>query len=185
MIGLIERNILGVLSVFSTSPGSRLRRNQIKELTGIPNVVLDKNLAKLFNLKILVKKKGLISLNLANDEIKKIIKVLMENYDKFKYLPLREYFMIVHIIDEILVVRGIEEMYLFGSYSKLTFNQKSDVDFAIISDDVNKKKIAGIIKKLEKRYKKKIEIHYFSRDFYKNKRDSLVKDILRNGVKVV
>jgi len=33
--------------------------------------------------------------------------------------------------------------------------------------------------------KKSIEIHYFKTNFYKNKKDPLVKDILRNGVKLL
>ena len=74
---------------------------------------------------------------------------------------------------------------MFGSYAKLIFRENSDVDIAIVSDVVDKRKIKKTIRKLEKEYKKKIEIHFFTKKFYNNKRDPLVKDILQHGIKLI
>ena len=80
---------------------------------------------------------------------------------------------------------NVGDVYLFGSYAQLIFNEKSDMDIAIISDKVNKKEVEKIIRKLEKKHKKVIETHFFSKKFYNNKRDILVKEILQNGVRLI
>ena len=79
-------------------------------------------------------------------------------------------------------------MYLFGSYAKIIYKKNSDIDLAIISDKINekdKKEINKRIKTIESRFQKTIEIHYFKTNFYKNKSDPLVKDILKNGIKLI
>jgi len=184
MNGLFDRDVVRVMTLFSLSPGSRLNRKTIQEKTKINNIVLDKTLALLLNLHILSKERNLLSLNFKNEETKKILEVVSENYNKLKQLPLNAYFMVLDILEEIVKIKNIEDIYLFGSYSKLIFREDSDIDFAIISEEVNKKEVNNSVKKLEKRFKKKIEIHFFTREFYKNKRDSLVKEILQNGVKL-
>jgi len=84
------------------------------------------------------------------------------------------------------IIRGIE-VYLFGSYSKLIYNEKSDVDIAILtSKTFDKKNIQKITQKLEIVYKKSIELHFFEKKlFYKNKKDPLVKEIMKNGVRII
>jgi predicted nucleotidyltransferase len=55
------------------------------------------------------------------------------------------------------------EVYLFGSYAKLTFTQESDIDLAIVSD----KDLRFLEKqalKIEKKYKTKIQLHFFPKD---------------------
>jgi predicted nucleotidyltransferase len=82
-----------------------------------------------------------------------------------------------------LVLKNIE-VYLFGSYAKLTFTPESDIDLAIVSD-----KHFGVLEKyalkIEKRYKTKIQLHFFGTDFTKHKEDPLVREILRNGIKIL
>ncbi len=77
------------------------------------------------------------------------------------------------------------EIWLFGSYSKLVFNEKSDVDIAfLISDKIDKEKIRKYLRKIEKHYEKTIEEHFFEKKvFYKNKKDLLVKEIIQHGIR--
>lgn len=185
MINLINQNITKVLSVFSVSPGSRLNRKIIQEKTGINNIILDKIINQLINFRLLSKEKNLLFLNFKNPEVGEIIELMTENHNKLRQLPLKEYFMILDILEELSIIKGINDVYLFGSYSKLVFNENSDIDFAIISNDIDKKLINRKILKMEKWFKKKIEIHFFTKEFYKNKRDPLVKEILKNGVKLI
>jgi len=185
MIELLDKNILKVLTIFSLSPGSRLKRNLIKEKTAIPNIVLDKTLSSLINFKIIIKENSFFVLNYKNEKIKEIILPIQENYAKLKQLPLKEYFIISDIKTELSKTKYLEDVYLFGSYAKLIFKENSDIDIAIISNKINKENLSKIIRKLEKKHKKKIELHYFSKDFYKNKRDSLVKEILQHGTKLI
>ena len=114
-----------------------------------------------------------------------IIEMVSKQYNKLKHLPLKEYFMILDIFEEISKIEGVENAYLFGSYSKLLFKEISDIDIAIVSNNVKKKDLTNIIRKLERKYNKTIEIHFFTKEFYNNKRDPLVKDILNNGVKII
>ena len=185
MIELFDFNIEKILTVFTISPGSRWNRKTIKAKTNIPNIVLDRYLAKLLNLGFLIKEKNLFSLNFKNVELKPVIEKTSENYLRFKQLPLREYFIIRDITKKLSEIRNILDVYLFGSYAKLIFRENSDVDIAIVSDVVDKRKIKKTIRKLEKEYKKKIEIHFFTKKFYNNKRDPLVKDILQHGIKLI
>lgn len=184
MIEILNKNIVKILTVFSLSPGSKFNRIVIREKTKINNIVLDKTLNFLLNLKILVKEKNLLALNFKNQEISEILKIISENYNKLKQLPFDAYFMILDISEEIIKIKNIGDFYLFGSYSKLVFKKTSDIDFAIISNEVDKKEVNNTAKKLEKWFNKKIEIHFFTEEFYKNKRDPLVKEILQNGVKL-
>lgn len=185
MINLFDKNARKILSLFSTSPGSRLNRKTIQEKTNINNIILDKTLNQLVNFKFLIREKNFFSLNFKNEDTKKIIGLLSENYNKLKQLPLKEYFMILDIKEEFSKIKKINEIYLFGSYAKLIFKKTSDIDFAIISNEINKKEINKIISKLEERFNKKIEVHFFTRDFYNNKRDPIVKEILRDGIKLI
>ncbi|MEK6934177.1 MAG: nucleotidyltransferase domain-containing protein [Nanoarchaeota archaeon] len=185
MIDLFNSNVLRILTVFSISPGSRFNRKMIKEKTNIPNIILDKSLYTLINLKILAKEKNLFLVNYKNFKIEEIINKVSEKYSSFRQLPLREYFMVLNIIDNFLAMRDIGDVYLFGSYAKLIFSESSDIDIAIVSNYINRKEAERVIKKLEKKYGKKIEAHYFTNDFYKNKRDPLVKEVLQHGIKLI
>ena len=185
MIFQFNKNIVKVLSVFATSPGSNLQRNKIQEFTGINNIVLDKTLTRLCNSKILKKQKRFYAFNNSSKEAKSILKKISEDYHKLKDLPLRIYSLLIDLVFEFIELKNIGEVILFGSYSKLVYTKNSDIDIAIISEKPNKKEINNIIKKIKKRYNKKIEVHYFKRNFYKNKKDPLVKEILRDGVKLI
>ena len=185
MIKLFDFNIEKIMTVFSISPGSRWNRTIIKEKTGIPNVVLDRYLTKLLNLGFLSIEKNLFILNFKNVYIKQIIEEISENYLKLKQLPLKDYFIIRSISKNLSEIKNIGDVYLFGSYAKLIFKENSDIDIAVISDKVVNKKVKELVRKLEKRYKKKIEIHFFPKEFYNNKKEPLVKEISQHGIKLI
>ena len=185
MIELIDNSVVKVLTIFSVSPGSRFQRKLLKEKTGLPNIILDKTLNKLTNIKILKREKNLYSIDHKNAEIKNIIETCYENYNKFKQLPFKEYFLILNIGEGLSNIKNLGDCYLFGSYSKLIFRENSDIDIAIVSNEPNKKEIERLMKKLEKKYKKKVEIHYFSKKFYNSKKDPLVREIINHGIKMI
>ena len=184
MINLFDKNAIKILTIFSTSPGSNIDRKLLKEKTGLNNIILDKTLFYLLNINLLIKNKRFISLNFENKDMEKIINLVSEKYLRFKHLPFKQYFMILDIKNEILRTKNVGEIFLFGSYSKLIFKEDSDIDIAIVSDEIDKREISKLIKKLEKKFKKNIEIHIFSKNFYKNKKDPLVKNILKDGIKL-
>ncbi|MEW6408449.1 MAG: nucleotidyltransferase domain-containing protein, partial [Patescibacteria group bacterium] len=100
-------------------------------------------------------------------------------------IPLNVYFLLMDLISDIKLIKT--EVYLFGSYSKLIYREDSDIDIAILNNNSFKKELINkFIKKLEKKYNKKIELHFFNKsEFYKNKKDPLIKDIIRNGIKLL
>lgn len=177
-------NLMKILTVFSISPGSRFLRNEIKEKTKLNNVTLDDSLNILINTNILKKEKKLLSLNLENKELTEIIKNEHKNLNN---LYTQAYFPILDVLNFLSPIKKIKA-YLFGSHAKLIYNENSDIDIAIISDDLTQKhkdKLNKFISRVEKRYNKQIEIHYFTKSFYKNKKDPLVKDVLRNGRQLI
>lgn len=187
MIELIfDKDCFKVLSLFSISPGSGFRRTQIKEKTLLNNVPLDKALAKLLKTKVLRVEKNIYRIDFENEYSKKVLDIVTKQHKELKELPLNVYFLIIDLVDYLSTRKRID-VYLFGSYSKLIYREKSDVDIAVLGpEDMNMEMLAKISKKLEKSYGKHVEIHDFVKDdFYKNKKDPLVKDILQNGVRLI
>ena len=182
---MFSKDILEILTIFSISPGSKFLRKELKERTKLNNVNLDNALNILLNTNLIKKEKRFLLLNLEYSN--SIIKLISDDYKSLKELPLDAYFSIAALIFYLSKLSGIDA-YLFGSHAKLVFKESSDIDIAAVSDKLtskNKKEIINLIHKLESRYGKKIEMHYFGRNFYKNKNDPLVKDILKNGIKLI
>ncbi|MFH0831353.1 MAG: nucleotidyltransferase domain-containing protein [archaeon] len=188
MINVIfDREIAKILTIFSVSQGSRMQRKEIQERARINNRVLDSRINLLLNAKILKKEKRLLSLDLEKEIVKNIVSILAAEYKNLKELPLDAYFSILEVIDFLGRFKSLQS-YLFGSYAKLIYKEKSDIDLAIISDRISekdKKGLGNLTRKVESKYKTSIEIHYFTGNFYKNKKDPLVKEILKNGVKLI
>ena len=183
---IFDKDSFKVLSVFSLSPGSRLRRNEIKAMTRLNNVTLDNALARLSNCGIVKIEKNLYELNFEKDETKKVIELVSRQYKELRELPLNVFFVLSDAVDALSTVKGVE-VYLFGSYAKLVYREKSDIDLAVILKPGQKAPdLTKLSAKLEKIYGKKVQIHDFeSEAFYKNKKDPLVSEILRNGVKLL
>lgn len=181
---VFDQRIVKILTIFSISPGSKFNRNELKEKTMLFNVSLDNALNILQNSKVLNKKGKIYELNFENVSVKTIIEIVNQDYKYLRELPLTVYFLLL----DFLMINELKdlEVYLFGSYSKLVYSNSSDIDLAVLGKNAQERKINSIANKLEKKYSKKIEVHYFNKDnFYKNKTDPLVKEILRNGIRLV
>lgn len=150
------------------------------------NIPLDSALARLVSSGVIKKEKGLFSVNLENNYAEHIIAILSSQHRYLKNLPFDVYFLLADAVNELSNVKGLE-LWLFGSYSKMVYNERSDVDLALlVSRGPDKKHIQKVLRKLEKHYLKEIEEHFFDvHEFYKNKKDPLVKEIMRNGVRLM
>lgn len=178
-----------VLALFALSPGSRFRRKEIKERTRMHNVPLDAALSRLISSGTIKKNEGFYSINLENPNTEQIIALISSQYKYLKNLPLDVYYLLSDAVNELSAAKEIE-IWLFGSYSKMVYSDKSDIDIALLAhgefSGEYKERIRKVFKRLEKHYGKKIEEHFFdARSFYKNKRDPLVKEILQNGVRLI
>lgn len=183
IISLLNKNSAKILLLFSTSPGRRYLRKEIQEKTEINNVPLDSSLAELLSSKLIMKKRRIYSLNLENNLASQILDELKE----LSSIPLKIKFILNDFVFYMSKVKGINSILLFGSYSKLIFSDKSDIDIAVIceSKGETEDKAITITDRLSKEYKKNIHVNFFSGQDLKHKKDPLIKDILRNGKKLI
>ena len=81
----------------------------------------------------------------------------------------------------ILDIIDLKKIILFGSHAKGTASVKSDIDLALISKEEikNEIEVTRIIKVLEKKYKKEIQVHYFTEKSFEGK-SKLIKEIKEN-----
>jgi predicted nucleotidyltransferase len=184
MINLIfDSSIFKILSLFSISPGSKFRRKEIKEKTKLNNVPLDAALSRAVDSGIIKREKNLYSINFEDEYAKQIVSMISQQYKKMKELPFDIYCLLADI--SYICSMICAEAYLFGSYSKLVYRTDSDVDIAIL-ECLDKKHLEKKVQKLERIYRKKIELHFFEKSrFYKSKKDPLVADIIRNRMRII
>lgn len=173
-----------ILSLFSLSPGSGLNRKEIKARTALNNVPLDNALRRLVSSGLLLREGNYYSVNFGNEKSKKTLELCIPEKSKIRELPFFIYLVFIDLSYEISLIKGAE-LFLFGSFSKLIYNENSDIDIAIILGDLKeRRRIEAFSLKLEKKYGKNIELHFFlSKDFYKNRKDPLVKSIIKDGIK--
>lgn len=181
---LFDRNLVRILTYVLISPGSRYRRNEIKEKTSMYNVPLDASLAKLCKLKILTEKKKIYAINFEHEQAQVVLAALKKEYLQFN-LPHAVYMILVEIAEKMMKEKDIAQAILFGSYAKLIYSDKSDIDIAVVlNSQVNvlqkEKNLQQEMNKLSKRYSKKIELHVFS-EKEMEKSDTLISEIKKNG----
>ena len=189
---LFDKNIVKVLAFFLISPGSKHLRKEIKEKTHMHNIPLDTALKKLLKTQLIKEEKSLLFLNPEETEETKSIKTIITKEHKIllSSITLKVFYILLDVAEKLSQFKEIKEAYLFGSYSKLIYSIDSDIDIAVIlSNKIKNKekkeiKIEKQIKKIAKRAKKIIELHFFQEKDMKAK-DPIIKEILRNGRKII
>ena len=183
LINFIDKSCAKILLFLAVSPGSNYRRNEIKDKIQLNNVTLDIALNKLIAFNILINKKKIYSLNISNE----LAKQVLNEVKGISSLPLIIQYLSLDLINKLIELKGIKSIILFGSYSKLIFSDKSDLDIAIILNNSIKnkfildKKVSLISRKVSKKYKKEVHYYLLLESDLKHKNDPLIKDILRNG----
>ena len=92
------------------------------------------------------------------------------------------------ILGEFGAVGKGAKVIVFGSVAKGNYRLDSDIDIAVIVENMLESKIElerqifPLLKRLSKKYKKEIEAHYFHESDLNHKEDPLSKDIVRNGI---
>lgn len=175
---LLEKNIVKVLTYFLISPGSRYTRKEIKEKTRMNNVPLDKTLTKLKSLRLLAEDKKLYSLNFNIEKNKEVFSLVSSEYNYFN-IPYKIFNLLVEVAERLSKNKGVKSVILFGSYAKLIYTENSDIDIAIVMRSRTRKQKEKIKKEIDK-LADRIELHFFEENDM-GERDSLIKDILKNG----
>lgn len=175
-----------ILNLFSLAPGSRFNRTEMRKKLLLNNVPLDAALVRLLSAGILSKERNYYSINFENPYSKPFLELCKKQYKQLRELPLNIYYLLVDLVSSLSLQKGTK-ISLFGSYAKLVYTEKSDLDLAVLTTTkTDKQFIKKITNKLEKSYNKNIELHFFDKkSFLKNKKDPLVKDIIKNGVKLM
>ena len=181
---LFNKDIIKVLTLFSVSPGSKFTRNEIKEKAMLNNAPLDSALSKLLSNKIIIKEKRLLSLNFGNKDLKGILNIVKNEHLRFKEIPLKIYYMLLDVSAVLSDMKKITQVHLFGSYAKLIYTDRSDIDLAVILEKSDKgitDKIKKSADKIGKKYGRSLELHFFEKkDMWQ--KDPIIREILRNNV---
>ena len=178
MMSLLFRPaVFKVLMLFSLEPGKKFTRKEIKEHTKLNNVPLDSALRLLEASGVISRERRMYKLDFERGEM--IVELVRKEHAKFNRIPLRAYFAVVDIAERLAKEKC--DVYLFGSYAKGSFTAESDLDIAVISaKDVD----LGFVKRFEKKYQIKIEVHSFGTEFYRHRSDKFVREVLE-GIRII
>ncbi len=176
-----------IITLFSLAPGSQFNRKYIQGKTLMHNVPLDSSLLRLTSAGILKRERNNYGVNFGSEGGKALLGICSNQFRQMRELPLAVHYLLMDFADMASTLKDVE-IILFGSYAKLTYTQKSDIDIAVLqgAGTSRKQAIAAMAAKLEKAYGMGIELHHFHKDsFYRNKKDPLVKSILADGIRIV
>lgn len=181
-----------ILVLLASSPGKSLSRSEIREHTKLGNNPLTLTIRTLKVFKVLKEKKigktYCYSLDLTSEFVQDMIKIIENETKGLNNLPYRFSLVLREFIRKLMEVVVPEKVFLFGSVAKRTYREDSDIDVAVVAKKVStdeKLRVTEILEGLEKRFKKRIQIHYFTEEEFENKKDNLVEEILRDGIKIV
>lgn len=197
-ICLGTRSAWKILLLMSESPGKMLTRKEIQEHTKIGNKALVKFLLILEKFDILqtskTGRKHFYKLNMQNIFTKSIVELIKVEQKQLNAVYFSHLFVLREFIYELtnFDFANIKKVVLFGSVAKHTAQVDSDIDITIISA----KKIppgeqllhTDLVDRLEKRFGKEIQIHYFTEEEFEKLRkagNKLVNEIANDGLVLV
>lgn len=182
-----------IFSVLAQAPGQGITKEEIRKITKLGGNSLFKSMNILLqnNLILFSKfgKRSYYKLNLNNNYIKQVIEIIAlekhgtNNINSKILIILREY------ARQIFSLIDLSEMYVFGSIVKNSYREDSDIDIAIITKgNISTKERIGIEKieeKIEKRFGRKIQSHFFTKEEFAKSKMNLVEQIHRDGIKLI
>lgn len=89
-------------------------------------------------------------------------------------------------VDKILENYNVEAIILFGSYAKGTEHEDSDIDIAVVTDDIENDIFDEEVKLmvLRRGIDYRIEPHIIRIQDYKEKNDPFIQEVIDTGIKV-
>lgn len=182
-----------IFSVLAEAPGQGITKDEIRKITKLGGNSLFKSVNMLLqnNLILISKfgKKSYYKLNLNNKYTKQVIEIInlekqdTNNINSKILIILREY------ARQIFSLIDLSEMYVFGSIVKNSYRENSDVDIAIVIEkQISTKErieIEKINEKIEKRFGREIQSHFFTKEEFAKSKTSLVEQVHRDGVRLI
>jgi predicted nucleotidyltransferase len=180
---LTNKSVLKVLILYSYAMGAGYNWSDLKQYTKLHIASLKNALELLEFHKIIVKRNRIYKLNLENEKTQDLMKLI--NNDKLRLnLPSFElYLRLNSFIEEIQINKNrgkVKEIYLFGSHAKKKAGINSDIDIAIISDDLNLNFTKETIKLEES-----LGVEFQVIVLQKLSNDNLSDEIKKHGVKLI
>ncbi len=130
-------------------------------------------------------------MNLSNPFVEQLLAIMNEEKRALNNIDFSLLVLIREFVYELTNVHleNLHQVILFGSYVKRTYTKHSDVDIAIITEKrivSDELCVTDIVDKLEKRFNKHIQPHYYTSAEYEQlkTKNKLVKDISLDGVRI-
>lgn len=174
-----------VLELMAETPGREYTRPELKKYTHLGNKSLSSALQRFTLAGILLEKKNTYSLNMSSEIVSVLVKKVKHARAAVGHLDYDTYVVLNEFTRKILnKLSGVRKVLLFGSVARGTASESSDIDIALVVkkyDKKTKEKVYGIIEKLESRYKREIQVHYFTESELKDKKDNLAEQVRKEG----
>ncbi len=187
---MIFENYLGnktawkILRFMFEVPGRKYSRKEIKRYTKAGNFALSNSLNNLVIYNILIKeKKGkedIYYLNFSNPFVILLKELFKEEKKLFRGMDASKIIFIAKTVEKIVGLFNPLEVYLFGSQVKGIATKESDYDFAVIVERKSKEVV-----KIVSKFPENIQIHLFDKREFEDKKDKLVNEIIKQGIKLV
>lgn len=188
-----SRSAWKVLLVLAEAPGKAVSRKEIWALTLMGNKMIDRSVRLLSQFEVIsvsrVGNRKYYKFNFNSPFASKLLELIKLEKEKLESIT----FSIVNLLRELgyeityASPDNVVKMILFGSYAKRTYTESSDVDVAVVFKERNPTEellITGIVEKLERRFEKEIQIHYFTeKEFLGNTK--LIQEIKKDGIVVL
>ena len=131
-------------------------------------------------------KKEFYYVNLDNEYTKLIKEIIEKEKKDIKFLDYDLYVILSEFLRMLLEVCDVDEVILFGSHAKGNASISSDIDIAVVfSDDLSGEiEVTKIVKKLESKFEKIIQVHFFTAKTF-SKKSKLVNEIRRDGISLL
>lgn len=195
---MIFETILGykaswrIMELLAETPTKPVSRTDIKKYTGLGNEAVNSALRRFAIAEIVVKekkgKKESYYLNLSNDFIKRIVELIKEERHHLKNISFDVVMILSEFTRKLLEKTGfVNKIFVFGSVAKGTARADSDIDVAVITakKDIKQELIATkITDELLEKFKRPIQIHYFTNDEFKTSSSSLIEEIKNDGIDI-
>ena len=196
-ICLGTRTAWKILFVIMSAPGKAITRKQVNEMTKTGHK-LDKYLTLLERFQLIMRKKQgkkfLYTFNMSNLYAEHLLALYKQERKDYNAVD----FEIINILRDFVYgltqfdFKNICRILLFGSYAKRTYHTTSDIDLALLTTEETKQEEkllhTDLINRLQTRFGKEIQIHYFTEEEIEKLRkagNKLVNEITNDGLALV
>lgn len=182
------KSSLRILSLLFETPRKLVSRMELFEFTKLGNAPLSKGLSRLVKAGMIILekrgKKEFYYVNIGNN----YTKLMGELWESEKKDTRQLDYDVKIIVSEFIrqLPSDVKKVILFGSWAKGTASIKSDIDLAVIFEEEirSEMEITRSIKKLEQKFRKEIQAHYFTEKSF-NAGNKLTLEIKRDGISML